>query len=30
VAVPGDVLQDVRATEHPLFVMKQGVVVRGP
>jgi imidazolonepropionase-like amidohydrolase len=30
VAVPGDVLQDVRATERPLFVMKQGAVVRGP
>jgi imidazolonepropionase-like amidohydrolase len=31
VAVPGDVLQNVRATEKPLFVMKQGTVVRnGP
>jgi imidazolonepropionase-like amidohydrolase len=31
VAVPGDVLQNVRATEKPLFVMKQGKVVRnGP
>jgi imidazolonepropionase-like amidohydrolase len=29
VAVPGDVLQNVRATEKPLFVMKQGMVVRG-
>lgn len=29
VAVPGDVLQDIRATEKPLLVMKQGVVVRG-
>jgi len=30
VAVPGDVLADVRATERPAFVMKQGVVVHGP
>jgi imidazolonepropionase-like amidohydrolase len=30
VAVPGDVLRDVRATERPLFVMKQGMVVRAP
>jgi len=29
VAVPGDVLQDIRATEHPVLVMKQGVVVLG-
>lgn len=29
VAVPGDVLQDIRATERPTLVMKQGVVVRG-
>ena len=29
VAVPGDVLQDIRATERPLLVMKQGQVVRG-
>jgi imidazolonepropionase-like amidohydrolase len=29
VAVPGDVLQDIRATERPVLVMKQGVVVRG-
>lgn len=29
VAVPGDVLRNVRATEKPLLVMKQGVVVRG-
>jgi imidazolonepropionase-like amidohydrolase len=28
VAVPGDVLQDIRATERPVFVMKQGKVVR--
>ena len=28
VAVPGDVLQDIRATEQPLLVMKQGVVMR--
>ncbi len=28
VAVPGDVLQNVRATEKPLLVMKQGVVVK--
>jgi imidazolonepropionase-like amidohydrolase len=27
VALPGDVLQDIRATEKPVFVMKQGVVV---
>lgn len=30
VAVPGDVLRDIRATERPSFVMKQGDVVRGP
>ncbi len=30
VAVPGDVLRDIRATERPSFVMKQGAVVRGP
>lgn len=31
VAVPGDVLQNVRATEKPLFVMKRGKVARnGP
>ena len=29
VAVPGDVLGDIRATERPVLVMKQGVVVRG-
>ena len=29
VAVPGDVLQNVRATEKPLMVMKQGAVVLG-
>lgn len=28
VAVPGDVLQQIRATERPVFVMKQGKVVR--
>jgi imidazolonepropionase-like amidohydrolase len=28
VAVPGNVLDNVRATEHPRFVMKQGKVVR--
>ena len=28
VAVPGDVLQDIRATEKPVLVMKQGVVVK--
>ncbi|HEY5971414.1 MAG TPA: amidohydrolase family protein [Pseudoxanthomonas sp.] len=27
VAVPGDVLQNIRATEKPVLVMKQGVVV---
>ena len=29
VAVPGDVLQDIRATEEPVLVMKQGMVFRG-
>ncbi len=29
VAVPGDVLQDIRATERPLLVMKQGAIVKG-
>jgi imidazolonepropionase-like amidohydrolase len=29
VAVPGDVLRDIRATERPMLVMKQGVIVRG-
>ena len=29
VAVPGDVLQNVRATEKPVMVMKQGAVVLG-
>ena len=29
VAVPGDVLADIRATEHPVLVMKQGALVRG-
>lgn len=28
VAVPGDVLRDIRATEKPVLVMKQGVVVK--
>jgi imidazolonepropionase-like amidohydrolase len=28
VAVPGDVLKNIRATEHPLMVMKHGVRVR--
>jgi imidazolonepropionase-like amidohydrolase len=30
VAVPGDVLADIRATERPLLVMKQGKVVVAP
>ncbi|MDR0183949.1 metal-dependent hydrolase family protein [Lysobacter arvi] len=30
VAVPGNVLEDIRATQKPLLVMKQGTVVRGP
>ncbi len=30
VAVPGNVLEDIRATQRPTLVMKQGVVVRGP
>lgn len=30
VAVPGDVLADVRATERPMMVMKQGHIVRKP
>lgn len=29
VAVPGNVLESIRATEKPLLVMKQGAVVRG-
>jgi len=29
VAVPGNVLEHIRATEHPTFVMKQGAIVRG-
>ncbi|MFC5576904.1 amidohydrolase family protein [Lysobacter niabensis] len=29
VAVPGNVLENIRATEHPTLVMKQGVIVRG-
>ena len=28
VAVPGDVLADIKATEKPLFVMKAGKVYR--
>jgi imidazolonepropionase-like amidohydrolase len=30
VAVPGNPLEDIRATEHVLFVMKEGVVIKGP
>ncbi len=30
VAVAGDPLKDIHATEHPLFVMKDGVVYRAP
>lgn len=30
VAVPGNVLEDIRATERPIMVMKQGVMVRDP
>jgi imidazolonepropionase-like amidohydrolase len=31
VAVPGNALSDVHATEHPLFVMKEGTIyVGGP
>ena len=30
VAVPGNVLENIRATQKPLLVMKQGAVVRGP
>ena len=29
VAVPGNVLENIRATEHPVLVMKQGAVVMG-
>jgi imidazolonepropionase-like amidohydrolase len=29
VAVPGNVLENIRATEHPTLVMKQGAIVRG-
>jgi imidazolonepropionase-like amidohydrolase len=29
VAVPGNVLENIRATEKPVLVMKQGTVVRG-
>ena len=28
VAVPGDPLQDIHATEHVIFVMKEGVIYR--
>ena len=28
VAVPGNVLEDIRATERPVFVMRQGRIVR--
>lgn len=30
VAVPGDPLTDISATQHPLLVMKQGVIYVGP
>lgn len=30
VAVPGNAIVDIGATEHPLFVMKDGVVVKRP
>ncbi|HET7585713.1 MAG TPA: amidohydrolase family protein [Gemmatimonadaceae bacterium] len=30
VAVPGDPLKDIHVTEHPVFVMKDGVVYRSP
>lgn len=30
VAVPGNVLEDIRATERPILVMKQGGIVREP
>lgn len=29
VAVPGNVLEDIRATERPMLVMKQGALIRG-
>jgi imidazolonepropionase-like amidohydrolase len=28
VAVPGNPLKDMQATEHPLFVMKEGIIYR--
>jgi imidazolonepropionase-like amidohydrolase len=28
VAVPGDPLQNIRVTEHVLFVMKEGVIYK--
>ena len=30
VGVPGNPLEDIRVTEHVLFVMKEGAVVKGP
>jgi imidazolonepropionase-like amidohydrolase len=30
VAVPGDPIQDIKTTAHPIFVMKDGVVYRRP
>ena len=30
VAVPGNVLENIAATEKPLFVMKRGQVIRAP
>ena len=30
VAVPGDPLRDIHATEHPIWVMKSGRVVKSP
>ena len=28
VAVPGNPLRNIEATEHPLFVMKEGIIYR--